>query len=268
MKLPFLTWIPYTDTATIIVTVSGTPYNVPIDFSNTWGFGVGVGPNFICPTDTIPGRLAAAIDAYVGGAPVQAKGDISDFTVGPSLYSITMPATAATVTFPSLAVARRFGFNTTTVTFAAGATTSSTQNVAGVWSPNGTGTFTYSVPVQRAAASSSDMAASFTDVISWGSVTNWIMESTAVPAAQVLSNLATDPTYAAQANRVITDANNTLDVAVAAAAQGRQFRLYVSAGSYNAVRWPDVASKPSSMQWATWKDKPRLFDTSLTLRGA
>lgn len=268
MKLPAVAWAIGTGNMSLQVTIGGNTQTTSIPRSSTLGFGV-LGNTWQASSTSVAGRIASAINAHPSTVSVAAHYVVSDYTTGPAAYAISYTVgsgTPITLTFPSVADAAKFGFATASVTIP-GTTYTTPYSPAGVWTPNGSGGLVYSFKRQRAAASSSNMAAAFTDVVGWGSVEGLRLSIAQMPAAFAFDDFASDSIYAAQANRNVADPNNTMELMLAAAAASTDSgssalvitRYKGSIIKTSDARMPAVATAPAVLDHLSWTDEPRYL---------
>lgn len=273
VRLPVVAWLCGTtgETVTINVTISAVTEAKVVSIGSVYGWGV-TNAGGTAASDTIANALRAAIVSHSAAPTVTAVYDLDAFTIGPATYTLTSSA-AVTVNFGTSATAKRFGWSSTSVAFSAATAKTTQYSPTGVWSPNGAGGFVYVETKQRAAASSSDMAAAFTDTLSWGEITIVNLEAVQVPAAFLMGDFAANAIYAAQANRNTLDTNNTLELLLEEAASqvsSRVFRVWrtASATGYKVAKLPDVAKRGRALDYAAWTDKPRYAAVDMTFVGA
>lgn len=272
-RLPLVAWLCGTtgETVNVTVTIAGSSSVQSIAIGSKWGWGV-TNAGGTAASDTIARALRDAIAAHGSLPTVSVAYDLSEYTVGPATYTLTT-SLAATVNFGTAATAKRFGWSSTSVAFSAGVAKTTQYSPAGVWSPNGAGGFVFVEAKQRAAASSSDMAPAFTDTLSWGEISVVNLEAVQVPAAFLLNDFAAMAVYAAQANRLTSDTNNTLETMLAEAADqssGRTFRVwrYTMSTGYEVAKLPSVAQRGKALDYVQWTDKPRYGAVGITFVGA
>lgn len=272
-RLPMVAWLcgETGETVNVTVTIGGVGEVKSIAIGSRYGWGV-TNAGGTAGGDTIADALRDAIASHTSAPTVSVIYDLDSFTVGPATYTLTSSATVS-VHFGTAATALRFGWSSTSVSFSAGVAKTTPYSPAGVWSPNGAGGFVYVETRQRAAASSSDMAAAFTDTLSWGEVTLVNLEAVQVPAAFLMGDFAANAIYAAQANRNTGDTNNTLELMLEEAAgqsASRVFRVWRTASStgYKVAKLPEISRRGRAMEYAAWTDKPRYASVDLVFVGA
>jgi len=233
MNFPLITWADTVGPITVNSTVFAA--------QTRYGFGVDNTTTKNAASDTVADYLRDAINVQVGaGTIVDAKYVYTDGP-GPSNSPLQMvwyntSTSSISVNFGTVAMANKFGFDTSTITLAAAITPPSgpviptpkftTINPGLYWGPGGLAGDVRRMLTQRAAASSSDMSGLTTDVVNWGAVADLEMLSTIFPAANYTRWWAGITIYANAANRVVGDPNNTLEGLIEAAAEGVTFRLY------------------------------------------
>ena len=281
MNFPLITW---SDTVGPI-NVDGNAPPSPYDAAETrYGFGINSTTLKTAASDTAADYLRDAINAVYTGM-ISAVEFVYTNGPGPSnsplqvkfTYSVPVPGVDVVVSFGTTPMARKFGFDTATITFSNLATEKfTTINPGMFWGPAGLAGDVRRMITQRAASSSSDMSGLTTDVVNWGAVADLEMMSTIFCAANYTRWFAAIQIYATAANRQVTDPNNTLEGLIEAAAEGKTFRLYrepaitsgTEPGTYQVCRMPGVSNKGSAAEFVAAADEPRLWSTAgLIFRG-
>lgn len=281
MNFPLITWA---DTVGPI-NVDGNAPPAPYDAAETrYGFGVNNTSLKTAANDTAADYLRDAINAVYPGMISLVEFVYTDGP-GPSnsplqvkfTYSVPVAGVDVVVSFGTTPMARKFGFDTATITFSNLAIEKfTTINPGMFWGPAGLAGDVRRMISQRAASSSSDMSGLSTDVVNWGAVADLEMMSTIFCAANYTRWFAGIQIYATAANRQIGDPNNTLEGLIEAASEGKTFRLYREAattsgfvpGTYQVCRMPGVSNKGSAEEFVAAADEPRLWSTAgLIFRG-
>jgi len=273
MNFPLITWA---ETVGPITVNGGSPYPA----ATVYGFGVINTTTKQAASNTVGKYLQDAVNNLLAGAVTQALYIYTDGP-GPSnsplgIFWNNTTNNPITVDFGTVAMANKFGFDTSSITILTifGATT--TINPGMFWGPAGLAGDVRRMLTQRAASSSSDMSGLSTDVVNWGAVADLEMMSTIFCAANYTRWFAAIQIYANAANRLVTDPNNTLEGLIEAAAEGQTFRLYREAattsgtvpGTYQVCRMPGVSNKGSAEEFVAAADEPRLWSTAgLIFRG-
>ena len=273
MNFPLITWSDTVGPVTVGVTV--------IASETRYGFGIDSTTLKTASADSVGDYLRDAINSVYANMITNVEYVYTDGP-GPSNNPLQIKYTYSTgtnrtVTFPSLAMANKFGFDNTTVTFLAAAVEKfTTINPGMFWGPAGLAGDVRRMLTQRAASSSSDMSGLSTDVVNWGAVADLEMMSTIFCAGNYTRWFAAIQIYANAANRLVTDPNNTLEGLIEAAATGVTFRLYreaaITSGTepeyYQICRMPGVSNKGSAEEFVAAADEPRLWSTAgLVFRG-
>ena len=278
MNFPLITW---SDTVGPI-NVDGSAPPAPYDAAETrYGFGINSTTLKTAAADTAADYLRDAINAVYTGM-ISAVEFVYTDGPGPSNSPLQVKFTYSTassvvINFGTTPMARKFGFETPTITFSNLATEKfTTINPGMFWGPAGLAGDVRRMISQRAASSSSDMSGLSTDVVNWGAVADLEMMSTIFCAANYTRWFAAIQIYATAANRQVTDPNNTLEGLIEAAAEGKTFRLYrepaitsgTEPGTYQVCRMPGVSNKGSAEEFVAAADEPRLWSTAgLIFRG-
>lgn len=281
MNFPIITWA---DTVGPI-NVDGNAPPAPYDVAETrYGFGINSTTLKTAAADTAADYLRDAINAVYAGM-ISAVEFVYTDGPGPSnsplqvkfTYAVPVSGVDVVVSFGTIPMARKFGFETATITFSNLATEKfTTINPGMFWGPAGLAGDVRRMLTQRAASSSSDMSGLTTDVVNWGAVADLEMMSTIFCAANYTRWFAAIQIYATAANRQVTDPNNTLEGLIEAASEGKTFRLYrepaitsgTEPGTYQVCRMPGVSNKGSAAEFVAAADEPRLWSTAgLIFRG-
>jgi len=282
MNFPLITW---SDTVGPF-TVDGATPSAPYDAALTrYGFGISNTTTKAASSDSVADYLRQAVNTVYGAGTITEA--VYVYTDGPGpansplgiRWTNTMTAPIV-LNFGTVAKARKFGFDTSSVTIPAASITPgylyTTINPGMFWGPAGLAGDVRRMISQRAASSSSDMSGLTTDVVNWGAVADLEMMSTIFCAANYTRWFAAIQIYANAANRLVTDPNNTLEGLIEAAAEGKTFRLYREAatiagtvpGTYQVCRMPGVSNKGSAEEFVAAADEPRLWSTAgLVFRG-
>jgi hypothetical protein len=262
MNYPLITWQVL---APQFTTSSGT-------HGGSLAYGYGFSGAMTPPADTIAYQVYDALDT--AGATGLTVGYNVNNTTGPDLFPASLyweydSASPIVFNFSSLADAAVYGFDATTVTFAAGSNLfgSSPYNVAGLWAPSGVSGDVTRTTKQRAASSSSDMSGLSTDIVNWGQVADIEVRCTLFPAANAFRWYATQQIYATKASRSVNDPNNILEVMLQAASTGVVFRIYeqdattsgTTVATYQIAKMPGISTKSAATDFITADDEPRLW---------
>jgi hypothetical protein len=275
MNFPLITWA---DTVGPVTVNGGSPFAA----QTRYGFGINNTSTKNAADDTVVDYLRDAVNTRLGAGTIVTAQYV--YTDGPGPSNSPLQAewfnttnSSISVAFGTVAMANKFGFNTSTVVFPPSPFAKPmTINPGMFWGPAGLAGDVRRMISQRAASSSSDMSGLSTDVVNWGAVADLEMMSTIFCAANYTRWFANIQIYADAANRVLGDPNNTLEGLIEAAATGVTFRLYrepaLAAGktpsTYQRCKMPGVSSKGSAEDFVTAADEPRLWSTAgLIFRG-
>jgi hypothetical protein len=211
MKFPIFSWRPV-----IVGTVdyddgvaSGT-IDLATDIGSSY-WGVSVGASAAANSDSIQGRLAALLVAKIGSGSIAVTYTWPDGEQGPMRTSYARTGTNVSLTFSTTAVAAQFGFNATAVTFTNVTAKVADFQDAGAWAPHQRAgqderwDFNDNVGVTETIDGSSRK------LRTWGeNLTRRSFRFPAVYVANIRADAAAETTYAAAAERVVADTNNTL----------------------------------------------------------